>query len=169
MRRRICVVGIALSVGPLALLAGATGAVAKSSKSKKVKSVNVSCHVATSIAVAAGATQVLAPVASGDEFGMASCGGTLGGGVQRDSFNVPTSGDTLATYTLYFGTGTLRGTYDLTPQSTGLNFYSTTWMGTLKVTGGTGAFKGYKGTGTMSCVSNDGVHTTCTDKLKLTP
>lgn len=168
MRRRICVVGIALSVGPLALLAGATAATAKSSKSKS-KATSVSCKVSTSIAVAAGATQVLAPVSSGDEYGMASCGKMLGGGVQRDAFNVPVSGDTLASYTLYFGTGTLHGTYDLTPQTTGLNFYSTTWMGTLKVMGGTGSFKGYKGTGTMACVSNDGIHTTCTDKLKLTP
>lgn len=169
MRRRICAAGIALSVGPLALLAGATGATAKSSKSR-VKSTHVVCRVSTSIAVAPGDTSVLPPVSQGSEYGTLSCGGKLlGGGVQRDSFNVPVSGDTLASYTLYFGTGALHGTYDLTPQQIGLNFYATAWAGTLEVTGGTGAFKGYKGTGTMTCQSDDGIHTTCSDRLTLTP
>ncbi len=171
MRRRICVLGIALGVGPLAFLGGAAGAIAKSSVSSKsrAKGTPVSCKAATSIAVAAGSSQVLAPVTSGDEYGMVRCGGMLGAGVQHDSFNVPVSGDTLAGYTLYFSAGTLHGTYDLTPQQTGLDFYATSWVGTMKVTGGTGAYRGFKGTGKMVCQSNDGIHTTCTDRLSLRP
>jgi hypothetical protein len=101
------------------------------------------------------------------QYGPAKCGSLLGAGVQKDSFTVPTSGDTVAKYVMYFNTGTIHGTYDLTPQSSSLNFLATSWTGTLKVLGGTGAYKGVTGTGKMKCGSPDGVHTSCTDKLKL--
>jgi hypothetical protein len=40
----------------------------------------------------------------------------------------------------------------------------------MKIIGGTGAYQGMKGTGTMTCKSLDGgVHATCNDKLKLKP
>jgi hypothetical protein len=130
------------------------------------KATRVTCSTSTSIAVANGASQVSPPVASGDEFGSASCG-ALGSGVQWDSFTVPTSGDTVAKYVLYLKAGTIRGTYDLTPQSGQLNFLSTDWDGTLKVLGGTGAYKGVTGTGTMKCGTGDGIHTSCRDRLKL--
>jgi hypothetical protein len=168
VKRRNCLVGAALSACLLASVAGtATAASSKSSSSKSSGGTKVSCATNTSIAIANGDTQVLPPVAQGDEYGTASCNKVFGGGVQTDSFNVPASGDTVAKYVLYFGAGSLKGTYDLTPQSSNLNFLATTWMGTLKVLGGTGAYKGVTGTGTMTCSSQDGIHTTCTDKLKL--
>ena len=37
----------------------------------------------------------------------------------------------------------------------------------LTITGGTGTYAGAKGVGTMTCKTLDGIHTTCTDKLKL--
>ena len=164
MRRRICLVGATLSVCLLASLAGT--ALAASSKSS-AKATKVSCSVSTSIAVANGQSNVLPPVAQGDEYGPAKCGSLLGAGVQKDSFTVPTSGDTVAKYVMYFNTGTIHGTYDLTPQSSSLNFLATNWTGTLKVLGGTGAYKRVTGTGKMKCGSPDGIHTSCTDKLKL--
>jgi hypothetical protein len=75
-----------------------------------------------------------------------------------------------ASFQLYFLTGTLDGKYVLTPQEGNFSpttFTETDYLGTLTITGGTGAYKGAKGTGTMTCTTPDGIHTTCTDKLKL--
>lgn len=164
MRRRICLVGAALSVCSLAFIAGpATAASAKSNSPVHT----VTCSTKTSISVANGQNDVLPPVSQGQEYGSAHCGGGLGGGVETDSFKVPLSGDTIAKYTIYLNAGTVHGTYDLTPTSGSLNFLETTWTGTLKVLGGTGAYKGAAGTGTLACKTLDGIHTTCTDKLKL--
>jgi hypothetical protein len=126
------------------------------------------CSTKTSIMIPSGSSSVSPPAQQGTEFGTGSCGQPLGNGVQHDSFTVPASGDTLAKYTLYFKTGTLSGRYDLTPTGgTSQNFLETDWTGTMKVTGGTGAFKGATGTGTMVCKTMDGVHSTCTDKLRV--
>ena len=92
MRRRICLVGAALSVCLLASVAGT--AIAASGKSTG-KATKVSCVTNTSITIASGDTDVLPPVAQGSEFGTASCDTMLGGGVQWDTFTVPTSGDTI--------------------------------------------------------------------------
>jgi len=173
VKRRICLVGIALSVCPLALLAGNATAASTKTKSTKPRALSVKCSTKTTIAVANGDTNVLPPVAQGADYGTARCGGTLGGGVESDSFNVPLSGDTLAKFTMYFGAGAVHGTYDLTPQAGNLNtgdvnsFTETDWTGTMKVKGGSGAYKGDTGTGTMTCSSLDGIHVTCTNKLKL--
>jgi hypothetical protein len=81
-------------------------------------------------------------------------------------------------YTQYFGDGSVRGTFDLVPQEGSGNltpgsFTSQSWQGTLKIAGGTGAFKavqglkGKKNLGTLSCTSPDTVHLTCTEKVKL--
>jgi hypothetical protein len=161
VKRRIGLVGAALSVCLVASVAGT--ATAASTSLTKVK-----CSTSTSISIASGDTGVSPPVSQGSEYGTASCGKLLGGGVQKDRFTVPTSGDTVAKYALFFGAGTLRGTYDLTPtQPSALNFLETDWTGTLKVLAGTGAYKGLTGTGTMVCKTLDGIHTACTDTLKL--
>lgn len=168
MRRRICLMGAALSIALLVAVSGSALAAGNGkSKTKKVPTKSVGCSVATTIAIAKGDTAVLPPAAAGDEFGNAACGTLLGSGLQKDTFTVPTSGDTIAKYWMYFKTGSVHGTYDLTPQSSSLNFLSTDWMGTMKVLGGTGAFKGVTGVGTMTCTSADGIHSTCTDHLKL--
>jgi hypothetical protein len=164
VRRRICLVGAALSVCPLAFIAGNATAASTKSKSPVTK---VACASKTSIMVANGDTGVSPPVSQGSEYGPVQCGGTLGRGILSDSFTVPASGDTVAKYTMYFHTGTVHGTYDISPQPGSLNFLETDWTGTLKVLGGTGAYKAVTGTGTMTCKSLDGIHTTCADKLKL--
>jgi hypothetical protein len=136
----------------------------------KTKPIAVVCTTDVGIMIAPGDTAVVPPAAEGSEYGSASCG-KLGKGVQSDAFTVPDSGDSLATYTMYFPTGTIRGAYDLVPQEgsfMGTNFTEVDSLGTLTVTGGTGVFQGAKGTGTMTCKTLDGIHTSCTDKLKLT-
>lgn len=166
MKRRICVAGVALGLSPLAFLAG-TAAAAKT-KSSAGGGTKIVCSTKTSIMIPSGDNNVLPPAQQGTEYGTGNCGKPLGGGVQRDSFTVPASGDTVAKYTLYFHTGTVSGTYDLTPAGgSSQNFLETDWTGTMKVTGGTGAFKGAKGVGTMACTTMDGIHSTCTDKLRV--
>ena len=77
----------------------------------------------------------------------------------------------MGSFRTYFPTGMLRGTYTLFPQPGTFDansFNTTTYLGVMKITGGTGAFQNAKGTGTMKCKSIDGIHTTCTNRLKLT-
>jgi hypothetical protein len=167
VKRRICLVGAALSVILMAF--GVAGAMASKTKTKTAsKPVAVVCHTKTTIVVPSGVTGVTPPVSQGSEYGTAGCG-KLGRGVQSDQFNVPDSGDTVATFTWYLAKGTVRGKYDLTPQEGTLNFLSVDYVGTFTVTGGTGAFVGAKnkGPGTMVCQSPDSVHMSCTDKVKL--
>ncbi len=168
MRRRILAVGVALGTASLAL--GAISATAATKRAVKPLA-KVSCVTSVGIMVAPGDSGVTPPVQQGAEYGGASCGKLLGNGVQADSFNVPDSGDVLSHYRLYFRTGTLHGSYDLVPQEgsfNGSNFSEVDYLGTLTITGGTGAYQGAKGLGTMTCKTLDGIHTSCTDRLKLT-
>jgi hypothetical protein len=167
VKRRICLAGIALSAIPLAF--GVTAASAAKSKTKhaKVKPVAVFCKTNVGIMIASGQTTVTPPASQGSEYGSAACGKLFGNGIQADNFTIPDSGDTVASYKLYFPQGSVHGTYDLTPQEGSLNFLNVDYLGTLKVEGGTGIFKGMTGTGTMKCSSPDGIHTTCSDKFEL--
>ena len=58
-------------------------------------------------------------------------------------------GDTVGTYVQYFGAGSITGKFDLTPGEGALptadNFLSTTYTGTVTVTGGTGVYAGIQG------------------------
>ncbi len=166
MKRVIRVAGAASSAA--ALMIGATAAAAAVHKSKPAKpaAVSVKCTTKVGVMVADGDTSVTPPVQQGSEYGTAQCS-KLGTGVQGDSFTVPDSGNTEANFTWYLRTGTVSGKYELTPQEGTLNFLKVTYDGTLTVTGGTGTFHGIKGSGTMTCTSQDGIHTSCTDKLKV--
>ncbi len=169
MKRRTCLVGAALSVIPLAFGATSASAATKPKpKPKPNKPITVHCSTNVGVMVAVGDTGVTPPVDQGNEYGSASCD-KFGAGVQSDSFTVPDTGDTVAAFTWYFKSGTIHGTYDLTPQEgsfTG-NFLAVDYLGTLVVAGGTGTYEGVKGTGAMVCSTADGIHTTCTDKLKV--
>jgi hypothetical protein len=163
VKRRIWLIGAAISAIPLAFAVAAAAA-----NGGGANVVKVTCRTATGIMIANGEAVVTPPVQQGTEYGTASCGRQFGDGVQADTFTVPpATGDTVAKFTLYFAAGTLHGTYDLTPQEGSFNFLETDWLGTLTVKSGTGTFQGMKGTGTMKCKTLDGIHTTCTDKLKL--
>jgi len=136
------------------------------------------CHISLSTAPPAGSPAVAQPPSGGTQAGPIHCPtASFGAGVQWDSFKVPDSGDTIGTFTQYFDAGSIHGTFDLTPQEgsgnlTSTSFESESWLGTLKVTGGTGIYKGMKskkGTGTLTCTSPDSVHLTCKEKVKLIP
>jgi hypothetical protein len=177
VRRRIYMIGAVLCAGVLVFGAAAAAAKPKAGKHKKGATgglafkpvAKAKCKIATGITVAAGDFSVTPPVAQGVEFGSASCGKQFGKGVQKDNFIVPDSGENKANYQMYFPTGTIHGTYVLVPQEEDFNpasFTEIDYLGTLKITGGTGAYKGAKGVGTMTCQTLDAIHTTCTDKLK---
>lgn len=168
MKRRICLAGVALSAGPLALGVGPALAVKSQPANSKGKPVATStCRTNVGIMIPAGETGVTPPATSGHEYGTAACGKVFGRGAQSDAFHVADTGDTFAPFTLFFRAGTIHGKYHLTIDSNSFNFLVTDYAGTMTVAGGTGAFQGAKGTGTMTCHSPDGIHTACTDKLKM--
>jgi hypothetical protein len=103
-----------------------------------------------------------------ENFGTLSCSAPFGKGVQHDTAKITGKGSTAGSYngalTLFFGTGTLRGTYNT---SFTVANKTVTYTGTLKISTGTGEFKGVTGTGTITATSTDAVHSTLTDKLAL--
>lgn len=168
MRRRICLVGAALSAVPLALGFGATALAAQSHPTHSSRTaVTTTCTTQVGVMIPSGSYDVTPPASSGHEYGTASCGKMLGRGVQSDKFVVPDSGDTVATFTWFLPTGTIHGKFDLTPEGSSFDFLATDYVGDLTVSGGSGTFRSAQGTGTMTCHSPDGVRTECTDKLKL--
>lgn len=176
--RRICLVGAAIAVGPLAAGIAIAPAAAKSHKkhavkvAPKPKTINTTCSNYMSIIPAPGDTVVTPPVSDGKQYGPVRCG-PLGLGVEEDTFTLQDSGDNTGTFVAYFGAGTIHGSYDIAPSddqppSDTNTFATTNFAGTEKVLGGTGSLRGATGSATLTCVSQDGVHTTCTAKLKLT-
>jgi hypothetical protein len=103
-----------------------------------------------------------------ENFGRLSCSAPLRKGVQHDTAKITGTGSTAGAYngamTLFFGTGTLRGTYKT---SFTVAERTVTYDGTLRISSGTGEFKGVTGTGTITGTSSDAVHSRLTDKLAL--
>lgn len=170
MRGRIWFATTAVVVGSLAVPVGMAEA-AKAPKAQKLV-----CHVSLTTQAPQGSNAVSQPALQGSQFGPLNCGKPgFGHGIIGDSFKVPDSGDTVGKYTQYFKTGSVKGTFDLTPQEAGSptdtnSFEAQSWAGTIKITGGTGVYglvKEKKGTGVMKCTSVDSVHLSCVEKIKL--
>jgi hypothetical protein len=160
------VVAVAVAVAP----AGAATSAAKVPKPKPVK-IHTNCTSNVSIVVPAGQNDVVPPVAQGREYGSISCP-KMGTGVESETLLLNDSGNLTGTYTKYFPTGSVHGTYMLIPgdslPSGPTTFDSATYTGTETVTGGTGVYKNVAGKGTSTCSTPDSVHLSCRDKLKLT-
>ena len=168
MRRRIGLLGAVVAVSAMGVPPATSGAASKHKpRHPALITSKAQCKTQVAVMVAAGDSGVTPPVQSGREFGDSTCGKTLGEGVQRDSFTVDDAGDTQSTFSWFFRTGTLHGSYSLAPQEGSLNFLNVDYVGTMTVSGGTGTLKGTFGTGAMACTSADGIHTTCTTHLKL--
>lgn len=168
MRRRICLVGIA--VAAISLAAGIGVASASTSAAKPVV---FKCHISLSTVPPAGSAAVNQPPAQGAQYGAVHCP-AIGGGVEADSFTVPDSGNTVGSYAQYFGAGSIYGKFVLTPNEgsgdlSATSFESESWVGTVTITGGTGTYAHAAGKkGVLKCTSGDSVHLTCTEKLKVT-
>ena len=172
MKRRICLVGTALTAVAVAVGISVSAAGAKTA-SKPSKTIVVKCHISLGTVPPAGSPTVDQPPEKGTAYGPARCN-LLGSGVMQANFKVPDSGDTVGKYWQYFNNGTVHGSFDLTPTEangalSSSSFSNEAWEGKITVTGGTGAFSGVAAKkGTMKCTSGDTVHLTCTEKIKLT-
>lgn len=177
MRRRIWLVGTAVAAASLAV--GVGMAMAARSSTKASKSTVLRCSVSMSAVPPAGSNTVVQPPLSGVSYGQVHCPGkAFGAGVEASPFMLAADGDTVGTYVEYFGAGSIKGSFDLTPATgqppSATTFESESFTGTLKVTGGSGIYKGIKGLkgtanlGTFNCTSPDSVHLSCTEKIKVT-
>jgi hypothetical protein len=167
--RRISLVAAGIMVA--LLTTGVAEVAAKTHVKAKGKTTKVTCTLTLTAAVPAGDTVVTPGDPQGTQFGFVGCGKGFGQGVQTDPFAQLPSGGVAGSYKQYFGTGSLHGAYDLsvTSQSapTTTTFTAIGYAGTVTVTGGTGAYAGVKGKGTLGCSSPDAIHTSCTEHLKL--
>ena len=106
--------------------------------------------------------------------------GLFGSGVEKSSFTVPDSGDTVGSYAQYFSGARFAGSSTRHRRKNPATFRLpgftelTGTVGprappvTVTETGGTGTLAKASGTkGVLKCTSGDSVHLTCTEKLKL--
>jgi hypothetical protein len=136
----------------------------------------LTCKLTLTTAPPPGSNTVSQPPSQGTQYGPTHCPRAgFGAGIVADSFIVPDSGDIVGKYTQYFQAGSIKGSFDLAPQEgapiSPISFESQSWVGTLKITGGTGVYsavKGVKGTGVFKCATDDSVHLACTEKIKIT-
>lgn len=175
--RRICLVGALMATGPLvgavavwpAVSPAATGQGKKVSKTQKVT--KVTCKMELIVQPQSGQTTVTPAAANGTRYGTVRCGKVLGQGVEQDSFALLTSGDLKGQYKQYFGTGSAHGAFTLTagdsPPSTSTTFSTASYTGTYTIAGGTGAYGKAVGKGVVSCTTEDSVHFSCVEKIKL--
>ncbi len=106
----------------------------------------------------------------GEDVGMPSCGAPYGKGIQwivyTETLSATGTVSAHGTYKAWFDLGTVRGTYKMAGKLKGA---TATLKGTNTVLGGTGAYHGAKGTGTLSCTTKDaGATFSCTFALRLT-
>jgi hypothetical protein len=158
----------------VAFIVGISVAAAAAKSTPAPKTTVVKCHLSLGALPPPGSPAVDQPPAKGVQYGTVHCAGaSFGWGVMKDTFKVPDSGDTLGSYAQYFGGGSIRGKFDLTPsEGNGLlsstSFESETWMGTVTVVSGTGNLAKAAGKqGILKCTSGDTVHLNCTEKISL--
>ncbi len=121
------------------------------------------------------------PAPTAANYGSANCGKPFGFGVQKDSSTVMrtslTTGDFTGPFKLFFDTGTIKGTFKIAfvttlappvPPATTPTIAGVAYTGTLKVTGGTGAWRNIRGSGKIVGTSPDAKRTSLTETLTLT-
>ncbi len=147
----IAVVGV-LAVGVPAVGAAASSAATSSGAAKTTCTYKIYNQTPTKL--------------SGFSFGYVSCPQPFGPGVQSATYTATVNTKTGAatnngTFKNWFDAGTLYGTYSLRGQYTSAT--AATFKGTFTITGGTGAYKGAKATGSLTCsTTNAGATSNCT-------
>jgi len=161
--RTAAVIGLSSVVAATGVTAPAASAAAKRQQAKEI-----------SCALTLFAT-IKQPAPTAANFGPAKCSKPFGPGVQQDSSTTTrtslTTGSFSGPFKLFFDRGTIKGRFTIsfvttlspTNQITGV-----TYEGTLRVTGGSAAYRRVRGTGTVTGSSPDAVQTTLAYKLKLT-
>ena len=129
----------------LIIVLGSTGAAAQPGAKKPT--MKIKCTTTT--------YNVSYPQLSGLNLSTFKCSKPFGAGVQRAVTKTKATGSQVTvtgTFKNFFDTGTNHGTVSLSGKvTTG----TITASGSLTVTGGTGAYKGMKGTGKISCTTSD--------------
>jgi hypothetical protein len=175
--KRICLLGATVAVVLILGVASAMAASSHASKGgKKHKTPStvtskVSCASSLTLQVAPGDADVTAAATEGTQMGSVSC--NTGKGAAWQSFTTADSGDITGKWQSWFNTGSLYGTFTLTPSdnnppSTTSTFTEASYTGTFIIKNGTGAYAKATGTGTMNCSTKDSVHFTCKQSGKVT-
>ncbi len=120
------------------------------------------------------------PAPTAANFGRTSCGKPFGVGVQKDSSTVTrtslTAGVFEGPFKMFFDTGTIKGTFKIAfvttlgppvSPSTFPTIAGVVYTGTVKVTGGTGAWRRIRGNGTVTGTSPDAKRTALTETMTL--
>jgi len=161
-----CGTRAAVIVGLSIVVAVGAGAPAAAATARKTR--NVSCALTLFATI-----EQPAPTAA--NFGSARCSRPFGTGVQRDSSKTTrtslTAGRFTGPFKLFFDRGTIRGTFRIrfvTMLSAAYQITGVIYQGTLKITGGTAAYRRVRGTGTIAGTSPDAVRTDLAYRMKLT-
>jgi hypothetical protein len=176
--KRICLLGAAIAavfvIGVASALAATSSASKGGKKSKTPSTVTtkVSCTSSLTLQVPAGAQDVSPASQDGTEMGTTNCS-PIGRGIELQSFTTADSGDLTGKWQAWFGTGSVSGTFDLTPSdnnppTTTTSFSAASYSGTFTVKSGTGTLAKAAGTGTLTCSTQDSVHFSCKQKGKVT-
>jgi hypothetical protein len=176
--KRICLLGATIAavliIGVASALAATSSASKGGKKSKTPSTVTtkVSCASSLLLQVPAGATDVSPASQEGTEMGSTTCA-PVGKGVEVQSYITEDSGDLTGKWQAWFSTGTVFGTFTLTPDdnappTTTTSFSQGSYTGTFIVKGGAGTFAKAAGTGTLTCATQDSVHFSCKQKGKVT-
>ncbi len=166
------IAGILILGVATALAAGPHASKKAGGKSKSTTSTTkLTCASALQLQVPAGATDVTADELTGTEGGKTACK-PLGSGAEFESYTTDDSGDVSGKWQQWFNTGSMYGTFTLTPSDnnqppSSTTFSQASYTGTLIIKNGTGADAKSTGTGTLKCTTNDSVHFACTEKATL--
>lgn len=175
--KRICLLGAA---GAAVLILGVASALAatphaskggKKSKTPSTITAKVSCASSLTLQVAPGAADVTPAASDGTQMGTISC--NTGKGVAWESFTTADSGDMTGKWQSWFNTGSVYGTFTLSPSddnppTTTSTFTQASYTGTFIIKSGSGAYAKATGTGTMKCSTKDAVHFSCKQNGKVT-
>jgi len=120
------------------------------------------------------------PAPTAANFGTTNCRKPFGFGVQKDSSTVTrtslTTGVFEGPFKMFFDTGTIKGTFKIAfvttlgppvPPSPLPTIAGVVYTGTVAVTGGTGAWRRIRGSGSVTGTSPDAKVTSLTEKLTL--
>lgn len=162
--KRICFLGAAIAAILTIGVASALAAAPHAAKSGAKKSSGTKLQFTGSLVlqVAPGDTDVTPASETGSDAGPVSAT-PFGKGFATLSYTTDAAGDLTGKWQEWFSTGSVYGTFDLTPgdngpPTTSTSFSAVSYTGTFVIKDGTGAYAKVTGKGTLSASSQDSVH-----------
>jgi hypothetical protein len=165
--KRICLLG-AVVTAILAL--GVSSALA--AKKSSTGGTKFACTAALTLQAPSNDTNITPDAQSGILAGAFGCPKPLGQGIDVLRYSMANSGDLVGKWQQWFNTGTLYGTFDLTPNpnsqpSDTTTFSAASYNGKFVIKSGTGTAAKTTGTGTIKCATQDSVHYTCKESGRM--